>query len=61
MKLTAKNLKDLIIEVIEERDEEIEEVEEPAEDVEEGGFKYEPNPEAAQATLVKALQEGWER
>jgi len=56
MKLTARKLKELILEVIQE--EELEEIEEPEE---EGGFKYEPNPEAAQAVLTKALQESKRR
>ena len=52
MKLTTQKLKELILEVIQE--EETEEVEEPEE---EGGFKYQPNPEMAQAVLTKTLQE----
>lgn len=54
MKLTTQKLKELILEVIQE--EELEEIEEP-EEKEEGGFQYQPNPEAAQAVLTKTLQE----
>ena len=58
MKLTTQKLKELILEVIQE--EELEEIEEP-EEKEEGGFKYQPNPEAAQAVLTKTLQESRQR